>query len=363
MKRKDGKPKAKALRNLPRYSGGHKDSLNAVSAGFHDEPLVPKTVLSLFSGCGGLDLGFHGGFRIYGQQFGRTSFKIIHAFDFDKDCVDSYQLNIGKSELADLSSMNPQDLPASDVLIGGFPCQDFSSSGSKLGTTTERGQLYKVLINYAAYHRPKIVVGENVPMVATLHNGIYLREIGKAFEEIGYRLNVWKIVCQDHGLPQSRTRLFLIATEFEHNFPSHPILPKSRLTIDEAIDDLKSITDETVPNQSQYFVADVATNGGGQGDHKNPSGGIAYTIRANARARIQFHHKLDRRLTVRECARLQGFPDSFVFPYSAMRNMKLIGNAVPPIIAHQVALQFEKYLDGFLMDDAIQPLQAELEFV
>ena len=98
-------------------------------------------------------------------------------------------------------------------------------------------------------------------------------------------------------------------------------------------------------------MASVATEGGGQGDHKNPTtGGIAYTIRANARGRIQFHHHLDRRLTVRECARLQSFPDSFVFPYGTQRNLKLIGNAVPPIIGNMVALHVQAWLKGELTE-------------
>jgi DNA (cytosine-5)-methyltransferase 1 len=100
---------------------------------------------------------------------------------------------------------------------------------------------------------------------------------------------------------------------------------------------LIGVADESVTNQSQYFVATKATSGGGQGDHKNQRGELAYCIRANAKARIQFHYELDRRLTVRECARLQSFPDEFVFPFAAMSSMSQIGNAVPPILAHHVA--------------------------
>jgi DNA (cytosine-5)-methyltransferase 1 len=107
--------------------------------------------------------------------------------------------------------------------------------------------------------------------------------------------------------------------------------------IDDALDDLMPITDETVTNQSQYFVATAATKGGGQGDHVSKRGQLAYTVRANAKARIHFHYELPRRLTVRECARLQSFPDHFVFPHSAMNAMTQIGNAVPPIVGYRVA--------------------------
>jgi DNA (cytosine-5)-methyltransferase 1 len=346
MKRKDGLPKAKALRNMPVFSVGHKDSLAADRCGFNSPPMTPITVLSLFSGCGGLDLGFHGGFEALGATYPRTNFQVLNALDCDQDCVDCYKLNIGRSERCDLSTVDIRNLPSVDVLMGGFPCQDFSSSGTKLGTATDRGKLYQILVRYADYHRPRVVIGENVPLLQRLANGVYLKEIIAAFGQVGYKVNIWRIVCQDHGLPQSRTRLFIVATNVEELKLPPPHFSRRRLFIDEALADLEEVVDESVPNQSQYFVADVATCGGGQGDHTNMRGTFAYTIRANARARIQFHYSLPRRLTVRECARLQGFPDSFVFQFSAMRNMKLIGNAVPPTIAHAVAGHLQHILDG-----------------
>jgi DNA (cytosine-5)-methyltransferase 1 len=123
-----------------------------------------------------------------------------------------------------------------------------------------------------------------------------------------------------------------------------------------------AITDETVTNQSQYFVATKATAGGGQGDHTNRRGEPAYCIRANAKARIQFHYELERRLTVRECARLQSFPDEFVFPYSAMTNMTQIGNAVPPLLAHKVATAIYDFLTnaGDEKAEVRVPTQSEL---
>lgn len=359
MKRKDGMPKAKALRNMPVFTVGHKDSLIAEHCGFNLTPKKPYTVLSLFSGCGGLDIGFHGGFEAWGVTYPRTNFQILNALDYDQDCVDCYGLNIGRSERCDLSTVDVMSLPPVDVLMGGFPCQDFSSSGTKLGTSTERGRLYQVLVRYAQHHRPRVVIGENVPLLQKLANGVYLKEIISAFCQIGYQVNLWRVACQDHGLPQSRTRLFIVATDLNHPPLPPPNLPRRRFFIDDALRDLEGVDDESVPNQSQYFVADVATSGGGQGDHTNLRGTFAYTIRANARARIQFHYSLPRRLTVRECARLQGFPDSFVFQYSAMRNMKLIGNAVPPTIAHGVANHLQHILDG----NPPCALQGELAFI
>jgi DNA (cytosine-5)-methyltransferase 1 len=151
---------------------------------------------------------------------------------------------------------------------------------------------------------------------------------------------VWNLFAPDYGLSQSRRRLFLVGVRKELGAPPPPP-QRTHATryrpIEEALHDLVAITDESVTNQSQYFVATKATAGGGQGDHDNRRGELAYCIRANAKARIQFHYELPRRLTVRECARLQSFPDEFVFPFAAMTNMSQIGNAVPPTLAHHVA--------------------------
>jgi DNA (cytosine-5)-methyltransferase 1 len=101
-----------------------------------------------------------------------------------------------------------------------------------------------------------------------------------------------------------------------------------------------------VPNQSQYFKASKAKKGNGQGDEKSKTGTPSYTIRANAKSRVQFHYYLDRRLTIRECARLQTFPDNFILPHSATTNIMQIGNAVPPMLAHKVALSISNFLQG-----------------
>jgi DNA (cytosine-5)-methyltransferase 1 len=302
----------------------------------------------MFCGCGGLDLGFLGGFSYLGKAYEALRFNIVQAVDFDEKSIETYNLNIGDhGKVGDLTQIDAAEMPKARVLIGGFPCQDFSSSGPKLGFAGKRGQLYTALVNYMHDHKPDIVVGENVPYLASLHEGAYLRAILRDFEAEGYNFNVWNLFAPDYGLSQSRRRLFLVGVRKELGAPPKPPIPthiNSYRPIEEAIGDLKVITDESITNQSQYFMATKATAGGGQGDHDNKIGHLAYCIRANARARIQFHYELERRLTVRECARLQSFPDEFVFPFAAMTNMTQIGNAVPPILAHHVAKTVAEYL-------------------
>jgi DNA (cytosine-5)-methyltransferase 1 len=205
------------------------------------------------------------------------------------------------------------------------------------------------MIDYMITKRPSLVIGENVPNLARIHDGEVLKTILRDIDAAGYSPAVWQLFAPDYGVPQNRARLFFVCVpKTTDSLPPTP--PKTRFakanyrSIDWAIEDLVNIEDETVPNQSQFFVASKAKRGNGQGDETSKSGQPAYTVRANAKSRVQFHYVLPRRLTVRECARLQTFPDNFVFPHSATTNIMQVGNAVPPILAHFVAQSALKYL-------------------
>ena len=315
------------------------------------------SVVSLFSGCGGLDLSFTGGFHVLKKTYPALPFDILASYDCLSDAVECHKLNLGDyAHEADLLELPVSTIPSADVLTGGFPCQDFSSSGPKTGFDGKRGKLYEILVEYMRVHRPKIVVGENVPHLARLNGGVYLQTILNDFEREGYHFDLWELFAPDYGVPQSRRRLFFIGVR--NDLPGFPVKPatvmRRHVTVAEALMDLEDVHDETVANQSQYFVSTKATSGGGQGDHKNIPDKVSFCIRANARGRIQFHHHLDRRLTVRECARLQTFPDEFVFPYTTQRNLTLIGNAVPPVLGHHVAQSVLAYLKA-LQNDSFKP--------
>ena len=354
MRPKSGLPKRKALRNMPLFDGGLRSSTEVAANRKKQNDTQPRkcsTVVSLFAGCGGMDLGFLGGFESLGQYYPSLPFEIVHAFDIDDKAIETYQLNIADhASVADLTVTPAALLPECDVLLGGFPCQDFSSCGPKQGFDGKRGRLYRILVDYMVEHQPKIVVAENVPHLAKLQGGDLLATIVEEFESTGYSFKVWTLYCPDYGLPQHRVRLFFVGVRNDiANACGRPSSPdpsffSQHRTIDDAIDDLKGVSDETVPNQSQYFVATRASKGAGQGDQVSMKGDVSYAVRANPRGRVHFHYELDRRLTVRECARLQSFPDQFVFPFATSTNMMQIGNAVPPIIAHQVATEVAEYL-------------------
>lgn len=308
-------------------------------------------VCSLFSGCGGLDLGFIGGFRFKDTFYEKHDFEIVAAYDVSQYAVQTYKRNIGSHIMqADLTQVPATDMPRHDVLIGGFPCQDFSSCGPKKGLKSERGRLYRVFIEVMKEHKPKVVVAENVPNLARMEKGATLAIILEDLESVGYRFDVWRLSATDYGVPQRRERLFIVGVRSDmEGFPRVPdrITGNVSPTIDWAIGDLVDVDGSAVPNHEQFFKAGRAKRGNGQGDEVNRPGEPSYTIRANAKSRVQFHYSLNRRLTVRECARLQTFPDNFVFPFSATTNVLLIGNAVPPVLAHGVAGSISKYLANF----------------
>lgn len=304
--------------------------------------------ISMFSGCGGMDLGFLGGFDYLGVAYPKLPFELVAAYDNDAKCKRTYEKNFAHSlSLCDLKAAKVEEFPSADVLIGGFPCQEFSICGPRGGIDSHRGGLFRAMSRYARIHKPKVIVAENVAHLARINNGRDLATIRHSLARAGYRTAIWTIYAPDYGIPQARTRLVILGVRSDiKGMPNKPLgtFVESPRGIAAACDDLKHICDESVPNQSQYFKAGYAKNGHGQGDEKNRANEPAYTIRANSRSRVQFHYELDRRLTVRECARIQSFPDTFVFPDEPTPSIRQIGNAVPPVLAHTLASSISIFL-------------------
>ena len=306
------------------------------------------SIVSFFAGCGGLDLGFTGGFTYRRKRYAPTGFQLVKAYDFNTHAVETYKKNVSPhAECIDLGSADVTQMPSADILLGGFPCQEFSVCGSRRGLESDRGKLYLAMVRYARHHQPKLIVGENVANLLYINDGWDFKVIQQQFRRAGYRCIHWKMNAADYGVPQHRHRVFVVF--IRNDIAGAPIEPtatheKKWRSAEWAISDLEHIDDETIPNQSQYFKAAVAGAGHGQGDERTRRDEPGYTVRANAKSRIQFHYALPRRLTVRECARLQTFPDAFVFPFAATESVRQIGNAVPPILAHKVADSLAKFL-------------------
>jgi DNA (cytosine-5)-methyltransferase 1 len=159
------------------------------------------TVVSLFSGCGGLDLGFV-----------NAGFDIIWANDFDKDSVETYKRNIGDHiKLGDIREISSSQIPKNpDVLLGGFPCQGFSIANSKRSMKDERNFLYREMLRIVKDIQPKIFIAENVKGILSMKNGKVIEMIKKDFESIGYIVNYKLLNASDYGVPENRERVIII---------------------------------------------------------------------------------------------------------------------------------------------------------
>ena len=172
-------------------------------------------IISLFSGCGGLDLGL--------IQAGN---EIIWANDFDEYAVSSYKENIGNHIICDdIRNIDIETLPNADVVVGGFPCQGFSMANRKRAIDDERNFLYRFFYNAIKIKQPKFFIAENVKGMMTLHKGQIFKRIVKAFEEAGYTTYAKLFNAADYGVPQKRERVIIVGIRndlndiMEYNFP------------------------------------------------------------------------------------------------------------------------------------------------
>ncbi|MBF1183559.1 MAG: DNA (cytosine-5-)-methyltransferase [[Eubacterium] sulci] len=295
------------------------------------------TVVSLFSGAGGLDLGFH-----------NAGFEIIWANDFDKYAVQTYRENFDNAIIYDdINNIDFKDIPDADVIIGGFPCQPFSMMGSELGFDDVRGTVFftvadliKRKIDKGA--KPKVVVLENVRRLLTHDGGNTFKVIKHIMEkELGYKVFYKILNSSDFGVPQTRNRIFIVCfdnQDVEFTFPE---------TIDLNCT-MHDMLEENV--NDKYFLSDkilktILSNGTGKYNAKSEidleiARPLCSTMHKMHRA-CQDNYVTDRgrvrRLTPREAARLQGFPDDFLIPVSDTQAYRQFGNAVTVNVAEAVA--------------------------
>lgn len=302
-------------------------------------------VVSLFSGCGGLDLGFK-----------KAGFNIIWANDFDKYAVESYKHNIGKHIICeDINNISPMDIPKHDLLLAGFPCQPFSMMGKELGFSDHRGTLFFKILNILQYHldnygSPKIIVLENVKNLQTHNGGKTFRIIKNELENLGYTVHVDTLNSANYGVPQTRNRTYIIGIkDLTGNFIFPNEIPLEKT--------LQDILEKNV--DKKYFLSDkilkTVMSTGTKSYYAKPeidlpvARPLCATMAKMHRA-SQDNYVTDngrvRRLTPRECARLQGFSDDFDIIVSDSQAYKQFGNAVTVNVSYQVANSILNFLQN-----------------
>jgi DNA (cytosine-5)-methyltransferase 1 len=307
---------------------------------------VPKKIkaISLFSGCGGMDLGFKGGFEFLGKKYAKTPFDIIWANDFNAAACRSYARNIGKhifhGDIWQLIDEMPEE---TDILIGGFPCQDISVNGKGAGVDGKRSGLYRAMVEAVSRTKPKMFVAENVKGLLMKHNAESLKRVLTDFKALGYDVSYQLYHAADFGVPQTRERVIIVGTrpDIRKFVPPKPTHSKdAHISARDAIGDLADMGEDEAFNH----VWSRANVSGEQGNRRLIADRPGYTIRSECHGNIQFHYELPRRISMREAARIQSFPDTYVFDAKLRETERQVGNAVPPVLAWHIAQAVKRCL-------------------
>ena len=296
-------------------------------------------IISLFSGAGGLDLGL--------IQAGNT---IIWANDIDKDAVATYRENIGDHIVCDdIKNIDISALPNADVVVGGFPCQGFSQANRLRTLEDDRNQLYRFFYNTIKIKQPKYFIAENVKGILSLGKGEAIKQIVADFEAAGYITSVNLVNMADYGVPQTRQRVIIIGQRVDLGKELRFIFPQPThsktgelpqwVSIKEAIDHFPDPDKENnVLNHvySAYKVEYRNFTGHRKTDPDKPSPTIL--ARGNGKGGVCAipHYNGKRRLTIRESASVQTFPEDFHFVGTMNSCYRQIGNAVPVLFARKL---------------------------
>ena len=304
----------------------------------------PTAVVSLFSGCGGMDLGLIGGFDFLGKHYAKTGFEIIWANEISPAACKTYRENFGDYIVEGDIGEQIENIPASaDIVVGGFPCQDISINGKMLGVNGKRSSLYTYIVEAVRRVKPKVFIAENVGGLLLKQNEYSLNKILEDFNSLGYNLNYQLYHAEDYGVPQTRERVIFVGTQ--KGLPAF-VPPKpsvfAPVTAYEALHDLE----EHPQDKAFSHIWSKAKVSGEQGNRRLLANRPGYTMRAECHGNIQFHYTLPRRISMREAARIQSFPDSFLFPCGLRETERQIGNAVPPVLAWHIANAVKNVIEG-----------------
>ncbi|MDC1221103.1 DNA cytosine methyltransferase [Salibacteraceae bacterium] len=348
------------------------------------------TAIDLFSGCGGFSFGFQqAGFHVL---LGVDNTEIaLKTFAKNHDNSKTLNLDLHEDEAINtiVESTEGKEI---DVIIGGPPCQGFSLTGTR-NENDERNSLFNAMFRLAKRVNPKAIIIENVPGLLKLYNGKAKKEIIELCDLYGYNCNPQLLFAPDYGVPQIRKRVFFVALRKDlgtFEFPEKLYSPDNYVSCESAIDDLPDLEFDLGANELKYdkrpksdyqktmrngnkvifnhvgtkhtdHVINVISQVPEGGNHKDLPPGVGDSRKFNEAwtryhskkpsktidtgHRNHFHYKWNRVPTVRENARLQSFPDDFIFLGNKTQQNRQVGNAVPPILGQVLAQQLKKYLN------------------
>lgn len=328
-------------------------------------------IISLFSGCGGLDLGF--------EQVG--DYRTIWANDFKPEACETFRHHFGniirEGDIEQIDPYNDPEIPNCDLILGGFPCQDFSIIWKQPGLNGERGNLYKSFLRFVDAKRPLAFVAENVKGILTANGKRAIQQIIEDFQNIepGYVVIPHLYNFADYGVPELRERVLIVGIrsdtgfDFRHPKPTHGqgegLIPY--VTVREAFEGVENvpynnehlkITARTekvislipeggnftaIPTDSPYYVKGMISHVYRRVKLDEPSKTI---IAQGGGGTWGYHYPENRPLTNRERARIQSFPDDFIFYGNTTEVRRQIGNAVPPVGVHAIANALKPLFTG-----------------
>lgn len=309
----------------------------------------PKyTMIDLFAGIGGTRLGFY--------QTGKV--QSVFSSEIDKFAIKTYSRNFGDTPHGDITAIESTDIPDHDILVGGFPCQAFSQAGKQLGFEDTRGTLFFQIARILNDKRPKAFLLENVRNLLTHDHGRTFAVIKDTLEELNYKVYFNLFKAREFGVPQNRERVYIVGFDktqvpnYESfQFPKPLNIPTSVGSIlEKEVDDKYTISDKLWTGH-QTRKKNNKANGKGfgytlfneQSEYTNTLSARYY--KDGSEILIEQKGKNPRKLTPREAARLQGFPEEFVIPVSDTQAYKEFGNSVAVPVIHAIAEEILKVLD------------------
>ncbi|MDO4764344.1 MAG: DNA cytosine methyltransferase [Flavobacteriaceae bacterium] len=319
-----------------------------------------KNFIDLFAGIG----GFHQAMKI-------TNTQCVFSCEWDKHAAEIYEQNYGITPFGDITQIDETQIPSHDILCAGFPCQAFSVSGKQKGFEDTRGTLFFDIARIVKHHQPKVVFLENVKNLAKHDKGNTLKVILKTLTDLGYQVYYQVLNTSDFGLPQNRERVYFVA--FHNSVDSNNFqFPKPngkkvvlRHFLEDNPEDGKVIERSDIEIYKEYQVPKNLfgeeeypnkpiqigkVNKGGQGERIYHPDGHAITLSAygggvGAKTGLYLIDGKVRKLSPRECARIQGFPDDFIIHPSTAQAYKQFGNSVSVDVLKAITQEIMKVLN------------------